>query len=654
MKITDLTIEVRDPNLNRVGQLRPTDLVGAVFVNRYNNVGTWQVRLASGTAMAELLRQPGYGLIVTGPTGVIISGPTIAAKLEQTVDNSGGDWVIDGADDSILLEERLAYPYPSSADVNGQLSDYDTRSGAAETVIKGYVTSNISLSAGTSRAISYLDVEPDLGRGSTVSGQARFNTLQELLYPLATTGGIGYTVEQNGDLLEFQVYQPSDKSDSIRMDLENGKLTKTEYAYLSPKATRAIIGGSGEGETRVFYEGTTTASVLAEAQWGRRIETFIDERQTGDASVFQQKANEALVEDGTTIINTSVTPSDDVNMRYGFDWGLGDLVTVVVSDIETTAIVTEIGISVEADGVRIGATIGTPAPVEFESKIVVHAQELDTRISHLERNEPNLVALTVKQYVNNRTGSTLTKGQVVYISGAQGNRVTVALAKADAEMTSSTTFGIVEADIADNQSGYVITQGSLAGLNTAAFAEGAALWLSPTTAGAFTTTKPVAPNHLVLVGYVERSQTTNGSIFIKIANGYELDELHSVLITSPADGQALVYETSSGLWKNKAVTLYQANQAPVTKTANFTVADTETNIVVNGSANITATLPAAASFPGRSITIKTIKAFTVVSASSNVVPLGSATAGTAILAATIGKYATLVSDGTNWVIMTAN
>lgn len=91
--------------------------------------------------------------------------------------------------------------------------------------------------------------------------------------------------------------------------------------------------------------------------------------------------------------------------------------------------------------------------------------------------------------------------------------------------------------------------------------------------------------------------------------------------------------------------------APVTKTTSFTVADTERNIICNGAASITVTLPAASTVTGRAIYIKTIAAFTVVSASSNVVPLTSATAGTAILAATAGKWARLVSDGTNWVIM---
>ena len=94
--------------------------------------------------------------------------------------------------------------------------------------------------------------------------------------------------------------------------------------------------------------------------------------------------------------------------------------------------------------------------------------------------------------------------------------------------------------------------------------------------------------------------------------------------------------------------------APVTKTANFTVGVTENWIVCTGTGSITATLPTASSWTGREIMLKTTAAFTVVSASSNVVPLVGGSASTAILAATAGKYATLVSNGTNWVIMQAN
>ena len=93
---------------------------------------------------------------------------------------------------------------------------------------------------------------------------------------------------------------------------------------------------------------------------------------------------------------------------------------------------------------------------------------------------------------------------------------------------------------------------------------------------------------------------------------------------------------------------------PVTKTGNFTLGASENEVICNGTASITVTLPAASSWVGRKVRIKTRAAFTVISASSNVKPLDTDTAGTAILAATAGKWAELVSDGSNWVIMSGN
>jgi hypothetical protein len=93
---------------------------------------------------------------------------------------------------------------------------------------------------------------------------------------------------------------------------------------------------------------------------------------------------------------------------------------------------------------------------------------------------------------------------------------------------------------------------------------------------------------------------------------------------------------------------------PVTKTTAFTVGANENLLIVNGAASVTATLPTASAWPGRAIRIKTRAAYTVISASSNVKPLDTDTAGTAILAATAGKWADLVSDGANWIIMAGN
>lgn len=146
----------------------------------------------------------------------------------------------------------------------------------------------------------------------------------------------------------------------------------------------------------------------------------------------------------------------------------------------------------------------------------------------------------------------LTKGTVVYIGGAQGNRPYVLKADADTEATSSKTFGMLAEDIPANGDGLCAINGVVSGLAlpTASWADGDLLWLS-STAGEFQKTSPPAePAHAVFIGYVTRAHPTLGTIVLQIKNGYELDELHGVSVSTPADRQVLAYENSSGLWKN--------------------------------------------------------------------------------------------------------
>jgi len=154
------------------------------------------------------------------------------------------------------------------------------------------------------------------------------------------------------------------------------------------------------------------------------------------------------------------------------------------------------------------------------------------------------------QMCYNGTGSTITKGQVVYISGGQGQRPSVTLALATSDATSARTFGVAAEAIANGAEGIVVEFGIVEGLDTSSYTDGQTLYLSGTTAGAFQTTKPAAPIHMVYVANVIRSHASSGRIFVKVQNGYELDEIHDVLITAPTGGQALVYDGASGLWKN--------------------------------------------------------------------------------------------------------
>ena len=130
-------------------------------------------------------------------------------------------------------------------------------------------------------------------------------------------------------------------------------------------------------------------------------------------------------------------------------------------------------------------------------------------------------------------------------------------------------------------------------------------------------------------------------------------------VTDETGSGALVFGTaptisnptvSTGTFTNPRID--QLNRgAPVTKATSFSLAPTESWIICNGAASITVTLPTASGATGREVMLKNIAAFTVVSATANVVPLAGGAAGTAIMPATAGSKTTLVSDGTNWITM---
>lgn len=174
------------------------------------------------------------------------------------------------------------------------------------------------------------------------------------------------------------------------------------------------------------------------------------------------------------------------------------------------------------------------------------------------KNGVDLVARVVNKVTPN---TTLTKAsyQVVRISGAQGQRLAVNLAQANNDNNSADTLGVVCETIATNQEGFIMTVGQLENINTTGslqaetWADGDVLYLSPTTAGRLTNVKPIAPAHIVIVGYVEYAHANNGKIYVKVMNGWELDELHNVAISTPLNNQSLVYETSTELWKNKTI-----------------------------------------------------------------------------------------------------
>jgi hypothetical protein len=194
-------------------------------------------------------------------------------------------------------------------------------------------------------------------------------------------------------------------------------------------------------------------------------------------------------------------------------------------------------------------------------------------------------------YVTNADSVAITKGQPVYAFGASGDRMSVKLANNSSEATSSKTVGLVFSNsIAPGGLGFVITQGVLSNVNTAAFNPGDTLYVG-SSAGTLTKTMPYAPNHLTRIGIVERANAGNGLIYVFVQNGFQLDELSDVDITTtpPANNDILIYSSGTTLWNNKniftAINLKRDYLIAGNQTTTSNLASAVTELVYSASAN---------------------------------------------------------------------
>ena len=250
-----------------------------------------------------------------------------------------------------------------------------------------------------------------------------------------------------------------------------------------------------------------------------------------------------------------------------------------------------------------------------------------------------------------KASSAITIGQVVMFTGAVGASGVPTGAPATGITDGSYIMGIAAESIVLNGFGLVQFIGTLRGVDLTAYTDGDILWYNPAVTGGLTKTKPSAPNVKVQMAAVI-SNSNNGTMLIRVSAGSELGGTDSnVQFGTLATNDLIQYNGT--YWTNvtPASVISGAGGAPVTKTADFTVAANETWLINNKSGSTcTVTLPSASTNSGRVLHFQNYQAQTLVSASSNVVPLAGGAATTAILQAVAGANTTLVSDGTNWIM----
>jgi len=274
-----------------------------------------------------------------------------------------------------------------------------------------------------------------------------------------------------------------------------------------------------------------------------------------------------------------------------------------------------------------------------------------------------LIRVGESEYVYAKASSAITKGQLCYHTGAVGSSGTITAAPTPLALTDPNQIvGVAAESIPLNDFGLIQISGDLRGFNTTGssvgevWADGDPLYYNPAFVGSMTKVKPSAPSLKSYIGEVVNAGSGgSGSMHIRIVPGSVLGGTDSnVQFGTLNNGDLIQYDSVLQYWKNVTASsvISGTATAPVTKTADFTVAAGEKWIINNKSgSSCTVTLPTASSNTGRELYFLNHQAQTLVSASSNVVPLAGGSATTAILEAVAGANATLVSDGTNWIMM---
>lgn len=318
------------------------------------------------------------------------------------------------------------------------------------------------------------------------------------------------------------------------------------YTY-NPKTFTWSYLGSGGGGTSTGVNGLNGTSEIGLGGTLTDVATYIDASTGSESLVFG--ANSQLYEFFIKSTNISLLGYDQVSDTNTYKPLVIDPTTHHVSNL--TYYPSGGGSSIDTTGAFL-------ISVSQPNDSTLTFQKGATQTSYTIRSSVAGSATRLVTSVYNNSGSTITKGSVVYINGRHSSNLpTIALAQANTEVNSYSTFALVENDIPTSSSGIAIQAGNIGNLNlpTSTYTDGQIVYLSPTTAGGITTTKPLAPNHIVKIGTITRAHPTFGTIELKIENGWQMDELSDVQIPAvPNDSTLLQFSRVDSLWHSVSVT----------------------------------------------------------------------------------------------------
>jgi uncharacterized protein YjbI with pentapeptide repeats len=522
-----------------IGSVEPNDYDGTIYMNN----GAFNV--VSGSSAGINIQSGGTGWLTLYSGGRISSGntPLVAfdnASVTASAIATTGDVTVGG-----------------NLTVNGTTTTLNTENLVVEDniiVLNSNVSGSPSLNAG-------IEVE----RGDDPNVVLRWNestdswevtsdgsTYKTLALTTSSTGIVALGTDTTGNYMSDVAagtgvtisHTPGEGSTaSISIGQSVGVNDEVTFA-------RVNIGGEGAGGKKLVFEGPTNDNyeITLEAQ-DATIDRFIY-IPDADGTIALVSSSAGAISLGTDTTGDYVASLVQGNgITITNNSGEGSTPTIAVSG----SVVTVDSISTP-DFIQFDTTY-TPTALA-PGKMQWDPDYGTLQLGMIGGNVNLQIGQEMLVYVYNDTTehTTLTDGEMVFITGVQGARPSVRRAGASNTIDSSKPLGMVTESIPWHQYGFICISGAVHGLNTAAYQAGDILWLSQTD-GQVTTTKPSPPTDTVFVGVVLRANSGNGAIWVAPQNGYKLDEIHNVSLSSPANGDYLRYNSSSSIWVNDQINL---------------------------------------------------------------------------------------------------
>lgn len=361
MSLERLRVYARDPDLVNRG---PIPWQNVTLDLLWSGVSSFSLTCAVSDRVRERIA-PGWGVIVTLDDRILFTGQIEESGPREWSADTGdlageGTISVSGADDLAVVAGELAYPDPrlTAAD---QGEGSDRRSGAAETVVKGFVSANIGGSRTAARRgparTREVEVAPDLGRGPQVTHSARFEPLMEVVR--SCSGGLGARVTQQGGRLVFDVVEPEDRSASARFSRELGNLRSMRWQRAMPTSTHVVVLAEDEDENTLVREYSDTG---AAEEWRTTARSLYSANRVEEADELDA-AGAAQLADARRAPVLEAQLVDTARCAFGRDYFLGDTVALEpVPGVRFTDPVTEVRISADAGSgeLEITPTIGGP------------------------------------------------------------------------------------------------------------------------------------------------------------------------------------------------------------------------------------------------------------------------------------------------------